>query len=66
MQQPVDYLSPNVPDRLPWYDIPLIKATPKNLLEYGCLVSDPDNFKIEITKLPTGCTPYPSPVQGLY
>jgi ureidoglycolate lyase len=52
MQQPVDYLSPNVPDRLPWYDIPLIKANPKNLLEYGCLVSDPDNFKIEIMQWP--------------
>ena len=52
MQQPVDYLFPDVPNRLPWYDIPLIKANPKNLLGYGCLVSDPDNFEIEITQWP--------------
>ena len=52
MQQPVDYLSPDVPSQLPWYDIPLIKATPENLLGYGCLVDDPNNFEIEITQWP--------------
>jgi ureidoglycolate lyase len=52
MQQPVDYLSPDVPGKLPWYDIPLIKATAHNLTGYGCLVDDPDNFEIKITPWP--------------
>lgn len=52
MLQPVDYLSPDVPDRLPSYEIPLIKATDKSLQGYGCLVADPDNFEIEIRQWP--------------
>lgn len=52
MQQPVDYLSPDVPERLPWHDIPLIRATNENLKGYGCLVDDPETFEIEITQWP--------------
>ncbi|MFT5657587.1 MAG: ureidoglycolate lyase [Gammaproteobacteria bacterium] len=52
MQTPVDYLSPDVPDRLAWHDIPLIKASNESLQGYGCLVDDADNFEIEITQWP--------------
>lgn len=37
---------------LPWYDVPLIRATNDSVEGYGCLVSDLDNFKIEITRWP--------------
>ena len=52
MQQPVDYLSPDVPDRLPWHDVPLLVATDDNVRDYGCLVSDPDSFEVEIVQWP--------------
>jgi ureidoglycolate lyase len=52
MQQPVDYLSPDVPDRLPWHDVPLVVASDDNVCDYGCLVSDPDSFEIEIVQWP--------------
>ena len=38
MLQPVDYLSPDVPGRLPWHDVPLLVARDDTVAEYGCLV----------------------------
>jgi ureidoglycolate lyase len=52
MLQPVDYLSPDVPGQLPWHDVPLIVATDDSVKGYGCLVSDPDDFEIEIVQWP--------------
>ena len=52
MLQPVDYLSPDVPGQLPWHDVPLIVATDDSVKDYGCLVSDPDDFEIEIVQWP--------------
>jgi len=52
MQQPVDYLSPDVPERLPWHDVPLVIASDETVGDYGCLVSDPENFEIEIVQWP--------------
>ncbi|MDH5453502.1 MAG: ureidoglycolate lyase [Paracoccaceae bacterium] len=37
---------------LPWHEIPLIRATDESLKGYGCLVDDPGNFEIEITRWP--------------
>ena len=52
MQQPVDYLSPDVPDRLPWYDVPLVVASDETVRGFGCLVDDPEDFDIEIVQWP--------------
>ena len=52
MLQPVDYLSPDVPGQLPWYDVPLVVASAVSVEGYGCLVSDPDDFDIEIVQWP--------------
>jgi ureidoglycolate lyase len=52
MLQPVDYLSPDVPGHLPWHDVPLIVATDESVGDYGCLVSNPENFEIEIVQWP--------------
>lgn len=37
---------------LPWHEVPLICATNESVKDYGCLVSDPENFEIEIVKWP--------------
>ena len=37
---------------LPWHNVPLIRATNDSVKGYGCLVSDPDTFEIEITRWP--------------
>jgi len=37
---------------LPSYNVPLIRATNDSVKGYGYLVSDPDNFEIEITRWP--------------
>jgi ureidoglycolate lyase len=50
--QPVDYLSPEVPDTLPWYDVPLIEATTESVVGYGQLVSQEECFEIEIVQWP--------------
>ena len=50
--EPVDYLQPEVPDELPWFDVPLIEASDESVAPYGCLVDDPDNFAIEIVQWP--------------
>ena len=52
MSQPVDYLCPDVPDHLPWHDVPLVIATEESVRGYGCLVSDPADFEIEIVQWP--------------
>ena len=52
MQQPIDYLSPDVPERLPWDEVPLIIANDETVVDYGCLVDDPENFDIEIVQWP--------------
>ena len=52
MSQPVDYLAPDVPGELPWHDVPLVVATDESVSEYGCLVSNPDDFEIEIVQWP--------------
>jgi ureidoglycolate lyase/seryl-tRNA synthetase len=52
MLQPVDYLSPDVPEQLPWHDVPLIVATDESVSEYGCLVENPEDFDIEIVQWP--------------
>ena len=46
--EPVDYLSPDVPERLPWHDVPMIRAHADSLEGYGCLVDDAEDFDIEI------------------
>lgn len=50
--QKIDYLNPDVPAELPWFDIPLIRATPQNLSGFGELVTDPENHPIEIVQWP--------------
>jgi ureidoglycolate lyase/seryl-tRNA synthetase len=52
MLQPVDYLSPDVPGQLPWHDVPLVIASDETVEAYGCLVSDPESFEIEIVQWP--------------
>ncbi len=50
--EPIDYLSPDVPGQLPWYDIPLVVATDETVKGYGCLVDDADDIEIEIVQWP--------------
>ncbi len=52
MLQPVDYLSPDVPEQLPWHDVPLIVATDESVRDYGYLVENPENCEIEIVQWP--------------
>lgn len=52
MLQPVDYLSPDVPEQLPWHDVPLVVATDESVTDYGCLVENPADFEIEIVQWP--------------
>lgn len=52
MLEPIDYLSPDVPAELPWYDLPLVIATDTTVDGFGCLVDDPDDFEIEIVQWP--------------
>ena len=48
----IDYLSPDVPDELPWLDVPLVRATNENLQGYGQLVDDYHDFPVEIVTWP--------------
>ena len=50
--QPVDYLNPDVPENLPWHEVPLIRTDADNVKGYGCLVDDPNSFDIEIVRWP--------------
>ena len=52
MLQPVDYLAPEVPDQLPWHDVPLVVASDISVREYGALVDNPGEFDIEIVQWP--------------
>ncbi len=47
-----DYMNPLLPAGLAHVKIPVIRATAKSVKGYGCLVDDPDDFKIEITRWP--------------
>lgn len=61
MNQPVNYLAPDVPGALPWHKVKTIVATNENLKGYGCLVprSEYENYTIEIVQWPK---PYGRPV----
>ncbi len=48
----IDYLNPDVPMELPWVDVPLVKATNESLKGYGKLVSDYEDYPIEIVRWP--------------
>ena len=52
MLQPVDYLSPEVPQRLPWHEVPVVPADDISVEPYGRLVDDPDDCEIEIVQWP--------------
>ena len=51
---PADYLVPDVPESLPWHDVPIVAATEESLRGYGHLV-DASNYRdypIEIVTWP--------------
>ena len=54
MDQPVNYLIPDVPGKLPWHLTNTIIATNETLKNYGCLVSKDEylNFPVEIIRWP--------------
>jgi hypothetical protein len=47
-----DYLAPDIPDALPWHEVPVVRATPESLKGYGTLVDDYRNYPIEIVTWP--------------
>lgn len=49
---PIDYLSPSVPDTLPWHEVPLELATADSIMGYGELVDDYTDYPIEIVTWP--------------
>ncbi|MEM7345338.1 MAG: ureidoglycolate lyase [Chloroflexota bacterium] len=49
---PINYLSPDVPEALPWHSVPLVKATNESLKGYGQLVDDYQSFELEIVIWP--------------
>ena len=52
MSAPPDYLNPDLPADLKHYDIPVVRATPAALKDYGTLVDDPAGFPVEIVRWP--------------
>ena len=50
--QPINYLAPDVPPELPWFELPLVHATPQSLKGYGKLVTDYNNYPLEIVTWP--------------
>ena len=50
--EPINYLSPNIPDTLPWHHVPVVRATTETLKGYGQLVEDYKNFDLEIVTWP--------------
>lgn len=52
MQEPIDYLNPNLPAGLRRVVMPVVDATPATLEGYGCLVDDAGSFKVEIVRWP--------------
>lgn len=49
---PVYIFDPEDKPSLPIVEVPLIKATPESVKNYGCLVDAPDGFDIEIVRWP--------------
>lgn len=48
----IDYLNPDVPLELPWFELPLVNANGKTLQNYGELVDDYESYPIEIVTWP--------------
>ena len=58
MQSPINYLNPNLPSGLTRVMLSVIVATPETLKDYGLLVDDPKDCKVEIVRWPsTGTRP---------
>jgi hypothetical protein len=51
-RQAPDYLNPAVPRGMRRIVMPVVDATDENLRGYGCLVDQPEGFKIEIVRWP--------------
>ncbi|NQV98315.1 MAG: ureidoglycolate lyase [Rhodospirillales bacterium] len=49
---PIDYMNPPVPDALPLYEIPIIRATAENFKDFGSLVTEPETHPVEIVQWP--------------
>ena len=47
-----DYLNPDLPADLKRVRMPVVEATSESLNEFGCLVDDPRDIKIEIVRWP--------------
>ncbi len=52
MTAPVYMFDASTKPSLPWFEVPLIRATDRSVQGYGCLVDDPENFEIKITRWP--------------
>jgi hypothetical protein len=52
VQQPIDYLNPDLPAGLRRVAMPVVEATAESLAGYGCLVDDPETFEVEIVRWP--------------
>ena len=52
MSAPEYMFEANSKPSLPWHEVPLIRATDASLKGYGQLVTDPNQFEIEITRWP--------------
>ena len=52
MLQPIDYLSPDVPEQLPWHQVPLIVASSETVEPFGYLVDNAEECEIEIVQWP--------------
>ena len=50
--EPINYLQPDVPDELPWVDVPRMEATQSSLEGYGFLVEDYHDYPLEIVQWP--------------
>ena len=53
MQTAPNYLKPGIPSGLKRVIIPIVKANEQTLSGYGSLVTDPDEFEIEIVRWPS-------------
>ena len=47
-----DYLDPDVPYELPWFELPLVNASTETLQNYGELVDDYHGYPVEIVTWP--------------
>ena len=52
MNAPIDYLNPDLPPNLRRVVMPVVDATAATLEGYGCLVDEPESFKVEIVRWP--------------